>query len=58
MLMSSEKQRMFSQFFKKYWHHENNYTLKKGKTCNEKSFSRNAHPDTGLSFQMQLLLEF
>ncbi|MDD1699488.1 MAG: hypothetical protein LUQ04_01705 [Methanoregula sp.] len=37
---------------------ENNYTLKKGKKCNEKSFSCDAHPNTGLSFQMQLLLEF
>jgi hypothetical protein len=39
-------------------HHENNYTVTKGKKCNEKSFSRDAHPDTGVSFQMQLLLEF
>jgi hypothetical protein len=58
MLVSSGKKHRFSPFFKKYWHHENNYTLKKGKTCNEKSFSCDAHPDAGLSFQMQLLLEF
>jgi hypothetical protein len=37
---------------------ENNYTLKKGKECNEKSFSYHAYTDAGLSFQMQLLLEF
>jgi hypothetical protein len=38
--------------------HENNYTLTEGKKCNEKSLSCDAHPDSGLSFQVQLLLEF
>ncbi len=37
---------------------ENNYTVMKGKKCNEKSFSCDAHSDAGVSFQMQLLLEF
>jgi hypothetical protein len=42
----------------KYRLNENNYTVMKGKKCNEKSFSRDAHSDAGVSFQMQLLLEF
>ena len=31
---------------------ENNYTLKKGKNCNEKSFSYHAYTNAGLSFQV------
>ena len=37
---------------------DNTYTLKKGKTCNEESFSYHAYTDAGVSIQVQLLLEF
>ncbi len=37
---------------------ENNYTLKKGKKCNEKSFSYHAYTNAGVSLEVQLLLEF
>ena len=39
-------------------YYEKNYTVTKDKKCNEKSFSRDAHSDAGVSFQVQLLLEF
>ena len=53
----TKRTQIFTVFFlnRRY---ENNYALKKGKKCNEKPFSCDAHPDIGVSFQMQLLLEF